>query len=338
MAARFWETIPGGGVSCSLCAHECRIPRSGGKGKCGMRVNLRGTLVSLAENIMTSPQIDPIEKKPLFHFLPGTKTFSVGSVGCNFTCKFCQNYQISCLPSEQGTVSGKRVDADGLFFLAKKQALPVMAFTYNEPTISFELMYEVLGLLQPEEIRGVIVSNGFMSQDCLLALRRRVAAANIDLKSFQDKFYREVCGGRLQPVLDNLKTIKHRLGWWLEVTTLIIPGMNDSKEEIRDMARFIRDELDPETPWHLSAFHPAYQMSNHPATTDELLERCRAIASGEGLKYVYLGNVTGKGADTICPDCGMLCIERRPGYKTQHKWARKGVCSKCGRTLPGVWE
>ena len=233
MTAQFWEALPGDAVRCGLCAHACRIPRNG-KGICGMRVNLRGKLVSLSENIMTSPHLDPVEKKPLYHFLPGSKVFSFGSVGCNFSCKFCQNFAISCLPSKSGSVTGQRVEPVEVFRLAEQQRSSLVAFTYNEPTVSFELMFAVAGLLQTTEKRCIMVTNGFMSEDCLLSLRRRISAANVDLKSFRESFYRDQCGGRLAPVLDNLKTIR-KIGWWLEVTTLVIPGLNDSDDEIRDI-------------------------------------------------------------------------------------------------------
>lgn len=336
MTAQFWEALPDDAVRCGLCAHACRIPRNG-KGICGMRINLRGKLVSLAENIMTSPHIDPVEKKTLYHFLPGSKVFSFGSAGCNFSCKFCQNFAISCLPSKSGSVTGQRVEPVEVFRLAEQQRASLVAFTYNEPTVSFELMFAVAGLLQTTEKRCIMVTNGFMSEDCLLSLRRRISAVNVDLKSFRESFYRDQCGGRLAPVLDNLKTIR-QLGWWLEVTTLVIPGLNDSDDEIRDIARFIRDELGPDTPWHLSAFRPAYLMSDRQATTQGQLEHCWNLARGEGLHFVYLGNVSSPmGASTSCPKCGMLCIERRNG-RVSSKMTTRGVCPKCGEPLPGVWE
>ena len=336
MTAQFWEALPDDAVRCNLCAHACRIPRNK-KGICGMRVNLRGKLVSLVENIITSPHIDPVEKKPLYHFLPGSKVFSFGSAGCNFSCKFCQNYAISCLPSKSGSVTGQRVEPAEVFRLAEQQRASLVAFTYNEPTIFFELMFTVAGLLQSTEKRSVIVTNGFMSEDCLLSLRRRISAANVDLKSFRETFYKEQCGGRLAPVLDTLNTIR-LIGWWLEVTTLIIPGLNDSDDEIRDMARFIRDELGPDTPWHLSAFHPAYLMGDREATTQGELEHCWNVARGEGLNFVYLGNMgTPLGSNTLCPHCGTVCIERRKG-RVASKMKAGGVCPNCDAPIPGVWE
>lgn len=337
MRAMLWEPLSGGTggeVRCRLCAHACRL-KKGGKGLCGVRVNLGGEMVSLVGDVVTSAQMDPVEKKPLYHFLPGSKTFSVGSAGCNFRCRFCQNYQIARIPAN-GMVPGKRVTPDALVRLAEKHGARSMAFTYNEPTVFFEQVYETAGLAQAMGMRVILVSNGFMAEDFLLPLRRRVNAVNVDLKSFSDDFYRDYCGGHLQPVLDNLKAIK-ALGWWLEVTTLVIPGCNDSEAELRDMAAFVHGELGPDTPWHLSAFHGAYHMAGHPSTPPARLEDAWRIGREAGLHFVYIGNVSSAlGGTTFCPACGAPAIERR-GWQTRQLGA-PGQCPSCKAALPGVWR
>lgn len=334
MRAMLWEPLSGEDVRCRLCAHACRL-KKGGKGLCGVRVNTGGELLSMVADVVTGIQMDPVEKKPLYHFLPGSKTFSVGSAGCNFQCRFCQNHHIARVPSS-GVVPGRRITPDELTHLAEKQQARSIAFTYNEPTVFFEQVYETSALAQAMGLRVILVSNGFMGEDFLPSLRNRVDAINVDLKSFSDDFYRDYCGGRLQPVLDNLKTIR-AMGWWLEVTTLVIPGCNDSDAELRDMAAFVRDELGPDTPWHLTAFHGAYRMAGHPSTPLSRLEDAWRIGREAGLHFVYMGNAaTAMGGTTFCPSCGAPVIERR-GRQTR-LLGGPGRCPACNAALPGVWK
>lgn len=334
MMAALWDSRSDGSVVCRLCAHGCRL-RKGAKGLCGVRVNLRGELVSLVSRVVTAVSMDPVEKKPLYHFLPGTKIFSIGSAGCNFTCRFCQNSSIAQVP-ENGVVPGKRAAPEDLLALALSNHARSIAFTYNEPTVFFELLYETAGMAASRDIRSVLVTNGYMSADCLAALGRRISAANVDLKSFSDAFYRKYCGARLQPVLDNLKAIK-KLGWWLEVTTLVIPGINDSREEMRELAAFIHDELGPDTPWHVSGFHGAHLMAEHPATPLATLEDCWHIGREAGLHFVYIGNArSALGSDTFCPACGAVVISRT-GYEAR-PLGKAGLCPACGAQTPGVWK
>lgn len=334
MATMLWEPGKNGSVRCLLCPHSCRLA-PGATGICGARFNRKGEMRSLVENVVSSVQMDPVEKKPLYHFLPGTKTFSVGSVGCNFSCRFCQNFHISVIPPS-GVVNGKRVAPEHLVDLAVRNHAKSMAFTYNEPTVFFELVYNTAAVARLHKLPVILVSNGYMGEDALTGLHNRVQAANVDLKSFSDRFYRDYCGARLQPVLDNLKRIR-TLGWWLEVTTLLIPGVNDSEAEVRDCASFICKELGPDTPWHLSAFHGAYRMADHPASTLAQLETAWRIGKGEGLRHVYMGNMTSAvGANTYCPDCGELVVERR-GFETLMA-AEGGTCPKCGQVIAGVWQ
>ncbi|MDR2744856.1 MAG: AmmeMemoRadiSam system radical SAM enzyme [Desulfovibrio sp.] len=332
--AMLWDSLKGEMVQCQLCAHGCSLKKDG-KGRCGVRMNRNGGMISLVANVVTSVHLDPVEKKPLYHFLPGSKIFSVGSAGCNFACSFCQNFAISQIPPG-GRMPGKIVDPDALVEMAEAHAARSMAFTYNEPTVFFELVYETAGLAQAADIRPVIVSNGYMSRECLLTLGRRLSAANVDLKSFRDNFYKKYCNARLQPVLDNLKTLKS-LGIWLEVTTLVIPGINDSDAELHDMAAFVHDELGTETPWHLSAFHGAYKMTTHPPTPLSRLEEAWHIGREKGLHFVYIGNVRSLlGGNTFCPHCGELVIER-DGYNARFR-GKPGICPSCKTTLPGIWQ
>jgi pyruvate formate lyase activating enzyme len=333
MRAMLWEILPNGAIQCRLCAHRCRL-KKGDKGRCGVRISTGNELTSLVGNVVSCAHMDPVEKKPLYHFLPGSKTFSIGSVGCNFTCSFCQNHSISQIPGT-GVVPGKRVSPEELARLAEEQNVPSMAFTYNEPTIFFELVYETAAIAQISGIRSILVSNGYMSADCLQALSQRVSAINVDLKSFSEAFYSRYCEARLQPVLDNLKYIKS-MGWWLEVTTLVIPGLNDSDAELKEIAAFIHGELGENTPWHLSAFHGAHKMANHPATPLALLEKGWQIGREAGLNFVYIGNLSSAiGGNTFCPSCGALVIERQ-GYEIR-RTGPPGRCPSCSFELPGVW-
>jgi pyruvate formate lyase activating enzyme len=332
--AMLWESLKNGQAHCRLCTHGCVI-KNNDKGRCGVRVNKGGTLFSLVADVVTSLQLDPVEKKPLYHFLPGSKIFSVGSAGCNFSCSFCQNYSISQIPPN-GRISGKVISPSELVDLAEEHSVRSMAFTYNEPTVFFEMMHEVIPLAQAADMRCVVVSNGYMSKECLMSWGQRISAANIDLKSFSDDFYKKYCNARLHPVLDNLKYMKS-LGIWLEVTTLLIPGINDSKAELRDIALFIHDELDPETPWHISAFHGAHKMASHPSTSLQNLEDAWRIGREMGLNYVYIGNVRSLlGGNTFCPQCGGVVIERN-GYAAKFK-GKPGKCEGCGTVLPGIWQ
>lgn len=334
MRAMLWEAEEDNSINCHLCAHACKL-KPGKQGLCGVRVNHRGRLVSLAADIVTAVHMDPVEKKPLYHFLPGTKTFSVGSAGCNFRCIFCQNSEIAHV-NQNSEVSGRKLTAETLVNLALENRAPSIAFTYNEPTVFFEQTYAAAGIAQANGLKTILVSNGFMSPAYLQSMSKRIDAANIDLKSFSDDFYRKFCRGRLQPVLDNLKAIKD-MGWWLEVTTLLIPGVNDSQEEMAQIAGFIRYELGEDVPWHISAFHGAAQMQNHPSTPMFKLEEAWNIGQAAGLNHVYIGNVRSNlGANTICPDCGATIIERN-GYRTRKK-TRDGACPSCQKQIAGVWN
>ena len=258
-------------VRCSLCGHRCLI-LDGKRGICGVRENQGGTLYSLVYGKLIAVHVDPIEKKPLYHFLPGTPSLSIATVGCNFTCKFCQNADISQMPRDQGRIWGRDWKAEDVVKEAKRTNCASIAHTYTEPTIFFEFARDVGKLAKKEKIENVFVSNGFMTKECIDASKDWLAAANIDLKAFNDKFYRETCGARLEPVLESLKYLK-KLGIWVEVTTLIIPDMNDSDEELKQAAELVAGELGTETPGPLSACHPDYKRLDSHATPLETLLR-----------------------------------------------------------------
>lgn len=335
--ALLWKPLadaPGKGASrvqCRLCSHFCLI-EEGAAGLCGVRVNKKGALYSLVADRVAAINLDPVEKKPLYHFMPGTSTLSFGTMGCNMSCSFCQNYSLSQPPREGRPVEGRKATPESLVEAALQAGAPSLSYTYSEPTVFFELMLATAQAGAAKGLKSILVSNGHQSPECLEALGPFIHAANIDLKSFREEFYRERCGARLQPVLDNLAHMK-RLGWWLETTTLLIPGLNDSDEELRDIARFQVQTLGPDAPWHVSRFHPQYRLQDRPPTPVRTLVRAWEIGREAGLRYVYLGNVPGHEADnTLCPGCGRTLIERR-GFSLLRA---RGKCPDCGVVLAGV--
>ncbi|WP_300159879.1 AmmeMemoRadiSam system radical SAM enzyme [Solidesulfovibrio sp.] len=331
--ARLWKKLPDGRVSCRLCAHFCRIPE-GGRGLCGVRVNRDGALFTLVYDRVAAANLDPVEKKPLYHFLPGSLTFSFGTMGCNLSCSFCQNYSLSQPPRQGKAVAGERATPADLVAAAKRSGAASISYTYSEPTIFFELAQDTATLAREAGLRNILVSNGFQSRACLEALAGLVDAANIDLKAMDPAFYEEVCGARLSPVLKNLAHMR-RLGWWLEVTTLLIPGRNDDAGQLRRLAGFLAGELGPDTPWHLSRFHPDFAMRDVPATSAESLERAWAIGREAGLHYVYVGNVPDEARSaTYCPSCGARVIERQ-GMGLRAARTRGGKCVACGAAIAG---
>lgn len=332
--ARLWKKLKDGKVQCRLCNHFCIIDDDR-RGICGVRENRDGTLFSLNYGQLAALGMDPVEKKPLYHFQPGTQTFSFAAMGCNFGCLFCQNASLS-QPTRTGTIpDGRTATPEQLVASAREQGAASISYTYSEPTIFFEMMQDTARLAKMQGLSNIMVSNGFMSTECLDELAGVMDAANIDLKGFTEDFYEIQCGARLAPVLENLKHIRE-LGWWLEVTTLLIPGLNDSESEIADMARFIAEELGEHTPWHLSRFHPDHQLLDRDSTPVKRLEAAHAIGRRAGLKYVYIGNVPGnQHARTICPGCGEVLMERY-GFKSGNPAISGGKCMHCGEKIHGV--
>ncbi|MBW1721216.1 MAG: AmmeMemoRadiSam system radical SAM enzyme [Deltaproteobacteria bacterium] len=333
--AYLYEKLDNGKVKCLLCNHRCLI-RDGGKGICNVRENRGGTLVSLVYGKVVARHVDPIEKKPLFHFLPGTPSYSMATVGCNFRCSFCQNADISQMPVDQGRIWGEDMTPGRIVEEAERSRSATIAYTYTEPTVYYELAVDTARLATERGIRNVFVSNGYMTVECLQDIHPHLHGANVDLKSFSDKFYRDQCGARLDPVLRSLETM-HKQGIWIEVTTLLIPGLNDSKEEVREIAGFLA-RLDQNIPWHISRFHPTYRLLDVPATPPDVIRRAREIGFEAGLRYVYTGNLPGdEGEKTFCHQCGHLLIDRY-GFTVGTFRIEDGHCPECHAEIPGVWK
>jgi pyruvate formate lyase activating enzyme len=365
-AALYYENLPDRFVRCTLCPHDCKIAPDG-RGACGVRINHEGQLFTRVGNRIVSAEVDPIEKKPLFHFLPGSTAYSVATAGCNFRCRFCQNWTISQWPKlrelvnrgeeESATVSehpasewcaeteppdarwgiGREVAPSELVAEAKRTGCSSIAYTYTEPTIFFELALTTARLASAAGLGNVFVTNGFISLDPLREIESYLGAVNIDLKSFRDSYYKKLCGARLAPVLAAIREYR-RLGVWIELTTLLIPGLNDEEGELRDIAHFIKAELGEDVPWHISRFFPAYKMEHWQETPIRSLLRAREVGYEEGLRYVYLGNVPEEeGAEnTICPGCGSVVI-RRWRFTVVENRLRAGRCPDCSRLVMGRW-
>jgi len=321
-------------VHCELCAHRCRIA-AGSRGICGVRENRGGVLASLVYGMVVAENPDPVEKKPLFHCLPGSRSFSIATAGCNLSCAFCQNHEISQLPRDEGRIAGRERSPARIVDDALLSGSMSIAYTYTEPTIAFEFVYDTAGIARERGLRNIFVTNGYMTGEMLELLAPRLDAANVDLKSFRDAFYRAECGARLQPVLDSLRKMKE-FGIWVEVTTLLIPGLNDGDQELRDIAGFIRS-LGAETPWHISRFHPRYRMRSRPPTPAASIHRAAEIGKAAGLKYVYSGNLPGgPGEDTACARCGHLLIART-GFAVERIDLTGSGCPRCGTPLDGIF-
>lgn len=332
--AMFYEKLGDEVVKCHLCRHRCRIVDSK-RGICGVRENRSGTLYTLVYGKVVSRAVDPIEKKPLFHFLPGSSSYSIATVGCNFRCENCQNWEISQSPKPQHSIMGQDVPSEEIVEAARRMKCESIAYTYTEPVIFMEYAYDTAKLAVQDEIKNVFVTNGYVTEEALTKIAPYLHAANIDLKSLSDGFYRENCGARLEHVLEVIKLHK-RLGIWIELTTLVIPTLNDSEEDLREIATFIGD-LGVEIPWHVSRFSPAFQLSDVPSTPVETLRRAREIGLKVGLRYVYQGNVLGEGENTYCYECGDLLIERY-GYRVTQNKIVDLSCPQCGTEIDGVWE
>ena len=333
--AYLYEKLENEKVRCLLCNHHCLI-KTGRKGLCGVRENRSGTLVSLVYEKVIASNCDPIEKKPLFHFLPGTRSYSIATVGCNFRCMFCQNADISQMPTDHDRIMGQDMTPEKIVDEALSTRSATIAYTYTEPTVFFELAVDTARLATSKGLKNVFVSNGYMTVQCLREIFPDLHAANVDLKAFSEKFYREQCGAKLEPVLKALEAMKE-MGVWLEVTTLLIPGLNDSTEELREIAQFLAD-LDQNIPWHISRFHPTYRLTHISSTPPERIRRARDLGYEAGLKYVYTGNLPGdEGEKTFCHECGKLLIDRVGFTITQNK-LQKGCCPNCAENIPGVWN
>jgi len=331
--ALFYQT-DGQAVVCGLCSHRCRI-KNNRRGICGVRVNRDGVLYSLSYGRISAEHVDPVEKKPLFHFLPGSLTYSIATVGCNFRCLHCQNYSLSQAGPEIERVPYVQKDPHEVVQTALQAGCKSISYTYSEPTVFFEFAYECGRLAQEERLKNIFVSNGYMTREAAVMLTPVVDGINIDIKAFSDEFYTSTCGGSLKQVLDNVEFFCSQ-GVWVEATTLIIPGLNDAADEIKKLAEFIVS-VDSNIPWHVSAFRPTYKMTDRLPTSSSTLQKARDIGFSAGLRHVYIGNVHGGGGeDTNCPSCGQTVISRR-GFTITKNLLKQGTCPSCSAGISGIW-
>ncbi len=337
MKAYLWEALEDNKVKCNLCSHRCVI-KDGRRGICGVRENGGGILETLVYGNLVARHIDPIEKKPLFHFLPGSQSYSIATVGCNLRCHFCQNADIAQMPADQGgKIMGSRSTPEEVVAAAEQGGCRSISYTYTEPTVFFEFAHDTARLAGARGLRNVFVTNGYMTAEALAMISPYLDAANVDLKAFNDKYYKELCGARLKHVQESLKRMR-ALGIFIEVTTLIIPGLNDDPTELEALAAFIVEDLGPQTPWHISRFHPTYKLTDRPATPVATLTAARQIGLAAGLRYVYTGNVPGDaGESTFCYNCGECVIERW-GFRVSKLNIENGRCVHCGVEIDGVWQ
>lgn len=330
--AYLYRKLPQKRVQCQTCVHYCVIGEKE-RGKCYVRENREGKLYSLVYARPCALNIDPIEKKPFFHFLPGSQSLSLATVGCNFSCLNCQNWKISQCPKIYGKIEGEEVKPEEIVEITIKNKLPSISYTYTEPTVFLEYALDTMKLAKEKGLKNNWVTNGFISKETLELIASYLDAANVDLKSFKEEFYQKYCGGRLKPVLATLKRMKEK-GIWVEITTLIIPTLNDDEKTFKKIANFIKNELGKETPWHISQFSGAisWKLQHLPDTPIETLKRGWQIGKEAGLKYVYTGNVPGlESENTFCPKCGAEMIQRI-GY-TIIRYDKNGKCSKCNESL-----
>ena len=333
--ALLYEKLDKQMVHCYLCSHHCKIPEHK-FGFCGVRQNIDGVLYTYAYGNVVSAQIDPVEKKPLYHFLPGSKTFSIAASGCNFRCSFCQNWEISQQPAKSGTGFGEEeflpqdIAAEALRSDCKS-----ISYTYTEPTIFFEYAYETAQAASKHGLRNIFVTNGYMTKDCISMVRPFLDAANVDLKFFNDNSYKKHCAGSLKPVMDSILFMKE-LGIWVEVTTLVIPGENDSVEELSGIANFISG-IDKHMPWHISRFHPDYKFRKYDLTPEETLKKAKSIGQAAGLDFIYIGNVGGWGNDTVCPNCKKILIKREYFNILEYN-IKDNRCLYCQEEVQGVFR
>jgi pyruvate formate lyase activating enzyme len=319
-------------IVCLLCRHYCKL-KEDQVGICGVNQNKNQKLKTLVYGKVAALNVDPIEKKPLYHFLPDTKSLSLGTVGCNFQCPFCQNWQISQTSKSD---SSYELTPQQIVDLAVEKGCNSISYTYNEPTIFYPFAKDIALFAKKRGIKSIFVSNGFESQEVIEDMKGVIDAFNIDLKSFDEGYYKRSLKGSLESVLDTLKRLKDG-GFWVEVTTLIVPNVNDSKEELAKIANFIATKLDIYTPWHISAFHPDYKMKDSSFTNLDKMLEAKEIGERAGLKYIYMGNIRGELAVTRCPDCKKEII-KRDGFRVVENHLIDGRCPKCSRIIEGIWS
>ena len=335
MEAYLYEPLEGKKVRCCLCHHRCVI-KDNRRGICGVRENSGGMLRTQVFGKLIARHIDPIEKKPLYHFMPGSLSYSIATVGCNFKCRFCQNADIAQMPSDRrGMIIGDPATPEEVVKAARQGDCQSISYTYTEPTVFFEFAYETARQAHAVGIRNVFVTNGYMTPEAIEMIHPYLDAANVDLKAFTDRYYKDLCGAKLEPVKETLRVMKS-FGIFLEVTTLIVPGLNDDRRELEQMAAFLVSDLGPETPWHISRFHPTYRLTDRAPTPLATLLAARKIGLQSGLRYVYTGNVPGQdGENTFCYQCGATLV-RRQGFQILGFEIERGHCRYCRAPIDGV--
>ncbi len=332
--AVLWNATENKNVRCLLCNWKCVI-QAGAVGRCHVRRNIEGVLYSLNYDKVCAANADPIEKKPLFHFQPGSRSFSIAAPGCNFQCVFCQNWQISQMPYQQNVLDGESCLPERIVETAVQTGCQSIAYTYTEPTIFMELCCETAQLAKKKGLRNVFVSNGFMSIEAVDFAKPWLDGINIDLKAFTEEYYHDLCKSRLGPVLETIRYVAQKTNIWLELTTLIVPGKNDSDEELRSIAEFIAKDISVDTPWHVSRFYPQHKMRETGPTDEKVLERAYDIGRQAGLRYVYTGNLPGARTEsTYCYSCGALLIDRQ-GYQIRQNLIDDYRCPQCGAEIAG---
>jgi pyruvate formate lyase activating enzyme len=321
-------------VRCRVCSHQCSIPE-GDFGICGVRQNIGGELYLLVYGNPVALNVDPIEKKPLYHFLPGSKSFSLATIGCNFRCGFCQNWRISqAKAQEPGARGTDEIRPQEIVRRSLEEGCASISYTYTEPTIFFEYAYDIAKVATSKGLSNIFVTNGYMTKECLEMMRPFLDAANVDLKFFKEESYRKICGARLEPVLNSIRNL-HAMGVWVEVTTLIIPGVNDSEQELKGIATFLAG-IDTNIPWHVSRFHPDYVFTGYDVTPEPVLKKAVEIGARAGLHFVYAGNVLGWGSETRCASCAKPVI-RRNGFTVSENLVNNGKCPYCKAMVAGIF-
>ncbi len=329
--ASFYEKLNDNIVQCHLCPNHCVI-NTLERGECGVRENRYGRLFSKVYGKIAAIGVDPIEKKPLFHFYPGKAALSIATVGCNLRCMFCQNYELSQGVKLSNEVYGEALSPESVVKICKDKNLKIIAYTYSEPTIAFEYYLEIMKLAKKYSIKNVFITNGYINPEPLKVLSEYLDAVNVDLKSFSDDFYKKLTGGRLKPVLEAIK-LYHKLGVWIEITTLVIPGKNE--DDLEEIAKFIAG-ISKNIPWHISRFYPHFMMKDTPETPFDLLKKAYDFGKDYGLKYVYIGNVLSEYENTLCPSCNNVVIERI-GFEVKN-FLKDDKCPFCGKKIDGIFD
>ena len=332
--AMYYKKLPDIRVECELCPRACQVADLE-RGYCGVRENRNGKYYTLVHSRVCSLNADPIEKKPLFHYLPGTRAYSIATAGCNIECKFCQNWQISQFRPEQ--IDNIKLTPEEVIRFAKEKSCDTIAYTYSEPVVFYEYMYDTARVGKREGVGSVMISNGYIKKEPLVELCKELSAVKIDFKAFTEKFYKETCSGELKPVLETLVTLKE-IGIWFEIVMLVIPTLNDSDKELKDMCSWIYENLGADVPVHFSRFRSRYKIKNLPPTPIKTLEKARNIAIESGLNFAYTGNVPGHpGESTYCPDCKEVLI-KRVGYTILQYSLNGNKCGNCKHPIPGIWH